>query len=114
MKREAAWQHHAAPLAIIRELREAMIADMILHREIDPEKLRPILELESELQRKAYVHDWRSTLHLLNLDHGRSWAEMVDWLKATRRIALAVKFEAFVGILRPIIDELHRDLRQDG
>ena len=113
MKRESAWQYHAAPLAIVRELREALIAEMILNRRLDVDRLKPLLELEAELLSKAYAHDWRGTLQLLNANHGRSWSEMVSWLKDNRRLVLAVKIEAFVGILRPAIEEIYRELERD-
>ena len=77
--READWQRFAAPLAVIREIREAILVQILLgedEHETFRQNFTEILKLESELLRLAMAHypDW--TANLLNLNHVRSWREV--------------------------------------
>lgn len=110
--READWQRFAAPLSVVREIREAILVQILLgedEHETYRQTFTEILKLESELLRLAMSHypDW--TANLLNLNHVRSWREVAEILEDQNRIALACKIRDLAALLRPAINKLYRN-----
>jgi len=108
---EADWQRFAAPLAVVREIREAVLAKILLGEDehgVYRRKFTEILKLESKLLCAAMAHNHALTVNLLNLAHIDSWREVVEILALQGQHSLAARFRDLVAFSRPIVDEFYK------
>lgn len=108
---EADWQRFAAPLSVIREIRELVLAKILLGEDehgIYRQKFTEILKLESSLLCAAMAHNHVLTANLLNLDHVDSWREVVEILTLQGQSALASRFRDLVAFSRPVVEEIYK------
>ena len=108
---EADWQRFAAPLSVVREIRELVLAKILLGEDehgIYRQKFTEILKLESKLLCAAMAHNEALTASLLNIDHIDSWREVVEILTLQGQSALAARFRDLVAFSRPVVDEFYK------
>lgn len=81
---EQAWQRVAMPLVIVREMREVVVTSILMDGDDDGtlfDQLQQIGSLEGRLLREAFRHQRERALYLLNLDHRKSWSEVVEHIR---------------------------------
>lgn len=104
---EKAWQRIAMPLSAVRELREVVLASILLDG--DSEALSSLLlsiySLEGRLLREAFKKYRERTLDILMLDQRQSWKEIREVIVSEGNYRLSSEFSSILTAVKKIVAE---------
>lgn len=104
---EKAWQRIAMPLSAVRELREVVLASILLDGDSKAlsSLLLSIYSLEGRLLREAFKKYRERTLDILMLDQRQSWKEIREVIVSEGNYRLSSEFSSILTAVKKIVAE---------